>query len=113
MSNTTPLRANFNAEPDTEGVRKWGHEKVSTYGIGKEYNRNEWKIIGRELVRLVGAEARRPDQLSGGQQQRVALARALVNRPTVLLLDEPLSAGLPIAHDSSAGADDGYRCSRL
>ena len=45
-----------------------------------------------EMVRLSGYETRRPGQLSGGQRQRVALARALVNRPKVLLLDEPLGA---------------------
>ena len=45
-----------------------------------------------ELVRLSDFAARRPAQLSGGQRQRVALARALVNRPRVLLLDEPLGA---------------------
>jgi spermidine/putrescine transport system ATP-binding protein len=45
-----------------------------------------------ELVEMSGMSDRRPNQLSGGQQQRVALARALVNRPMVLLLDEPLGA---------------------
>ena len=49
----------------------------------------DWAI---NLVEMDGLAHRKPTQLSGGQQQRVALARALVNRPKVLLLDEPLGA---------------------
>jgi putative spermidine/putrescine transport system ATP-binding protein len=54
--------------------------------------RRERVIEALRMVRLEGYERRRPGQLSGGQRQRVALARALVNRPRVLLLDEPLGA---------------------
>ncbi len=56
---------------------------------------DELKLRVGEAMELVGIDAmagRKPRQLSGGQQQRVALARALVNRPRVLLLDEPLGA---------------------
>ncbi|MEO5954128.1 MAG: ABC transporter ATP-binding protein [Nitrospiraceae bacterium] len=48
--------------------------------------------LALDMVKLSSKEERLPAQLSGGEQQRVALARALVNRPSVLLLDEPLSA---------------------
>ncbi len=54
--------------------------------------RRERALEALDTVRLSGYADRRPSQLSGGQRQRVALARALVNRPRVLLLDEPLGA---------------------
>ena len=60
-------------------------------GIEKS-ERNARALEALEQVRLSGYEKRKPSQLSGGQRQRVALARALVNKPSVLLLDEPLGA---------------------
>ncbi len=66
------------------------------YGLRvKKIGRQERRARAMESldqVRLPDFGARRPGQLSGGQRQRVALARALVNRPRVLLLDEPLGA---------------------
>ncbi|HSO48366.1 MAG TPA: ABC transporter ATP-binding protein [Rhizobiaceae bacterium] len=60
-------------------------------GVGVAERRREANAA-LEMVRLPGYGSRRPAQLSGGQRQRVALARALVNKPRVLLLDEPLGA---------------------
>ena len=60
-------------------------------GVGRP-ERHRRVIEMLEMVRLEGFGSRRPSELSGGQRQRVALARALVNRPSVLLLDEPLGA---------------------
>ena len=52
---------------DTEAIRKWGHDQVSTHGIGDEFGRDEWKAIGRELMRLGLA------QLTSGRMSVVEL----------------------------------------
>lgn len=56
---------------------------------GKEIARRTREVL--EIVKLSGYERRNPQQLSGGEQQRVAIARALITRPSIMLLDEPLS----------------------
>ena len=83
-SRTTPCsRTSTSATTSPSGCKR---RKVA----GPEIARRVGEAL--ELVHLDGYERRKPNQLSGGQQQRVALARALVNRPNVLLLDEPLGA---------------------
>jgi spermidine/putrescine transport system ATP-binding protein len=69
------------------------HENVA-FGLRRRGVKDVGAQVGEmlELVELGSFGKRRPTQLSGGQQQRVALARALINRPQVLLLDEPLGA---------------------
>ena len=89
------IQAGKKSQEKIDTLKANGKEiKVSTSLLHKKVN----ELIDIEarkalkLVNLYGYEERKIDKLSGGQQQRVAIARAIVNRPKILLLDEPLAA---------------------
>ncbi len=97
VTNRAPFERNVNTV--FQDYALFGHMTVAQnieYGLKvakvPKTRRREQVAEALEAVRLGSYGDRRPSQLSGGQRQRVALARALVNRPKVLLLDEPLGA---------------------
>jgi ATP-dependent DNA helicase RecQ len=80
---------------ETEKVRRWGHEKLSTYGIGHEHNRKEWAAIGRELIRL-GYLSQSAEQFS--VIEVTAEGMQMLRQRKQVTLTKPVSAPAPEAH---------------
>jgi ATP-dependent DNA helicase RecQ len=83
------------AGADTEKIRKFGHHQLSTYGIGKELSRNEWTVIGRELIRLgfVKQDAQRFSVLALTPE-----GRAVLKERKKIQLTKPMKAPQKQAH---------------
>jgi ATP-dependent DNA helicase RecQ len=95
---------------DTEKIRKWNHEQLSTYGIGKEHGRPEWAAIGRELVRL-GYLRQTTEKFSVLELTSEGLA-ALKQR-TKITLTKPVTAPEPKVHRAGEIACDEVLFDRL
>jgi ATP-dependent DNA helicase RecQ len=82
---------------NTENVRKWQHEKVSTFGIGKEQSNVEWKVIGRELIRL-GLVEQRLEKLKFNVLMLTDEGLAVLKQRKSVTLTKPMTAPEPAAH---------------
>ena len=80
---------------DTEKIRKWGHERLSTYGIGTDHGRPEWAAIGRELVRL-GLLRQTAEKFS--VLELTAEGRAALKERRKITLTRPVTAPEPAQH---------------
>ncbi len=99
------------AGAETEAIRKWGHEKLSTYGIGHEHSRPEWKAIGRELIRLglVGQASAEKFHVLGLTDEGLAVLKQ--RKP--VRLTRPVAAPEPSAHRAGEIACDELLFERL
>jgi ATP-dependent DNA helicase RecQ len=88
---------------DTEKVRKWRHDQVSTYGIGKEHSRTEWQAIGRELIRL-GFLRQSTDRYA--VVELTPEGRAALSQRKKVILTKPVAAPQAKAHRSGEIACD-------
>ncbi len=95
---------------DTENVRRWNHDKLSTYGIGREHTRPEWKVIGRELLRL-GLVRSLPEKFNA--LELTAEGAALLKERKTVQLTRPVSAPEPSARGEGDIACDQGLLDRL
>jgi ATP-dependent DNA helicase RecQ len=95
---------------DAEKIRKWGHEQLSTYGIGKEYTRPEWAAIGRELVRL-GFLRQTADKFS--VLELTSEGRAALKERRKITLTKPVTAPEAKAHHAGEISCDEVLFDRL